>query len=119
MSKEYQFYKKAILVYIIIIANGGVLLSEGFYYYIWFLSSIITLSILLIYEREKLLDLIKHPTEYKFSRESIYLLVFVFTYPRHYQFYRNLDYGFVAPLQLINVLLFIIVFCVKKRTSEM
>jgi len=68
--------------------------------------------VLLIKEKDKLLDLIKHPTFYTFSGESIYLLAFLISYPRH------LDYGYVVLLQLINVLLFIAIFCVKRKSVE-
>lgn len=118
MTKEYKIYRFLVMIYVVFIANFAVLYAEGVNYYIWFCSSIGILTILLIYERDKLLNLIKHPTEYKFSRESIYLLIFIYSYPEHYQLFRHIDYAYVVLLQLINVLLFIIIFCVKKRTSN-
>ena len=116
MTKEYKTYRYLVMLIEVIIAVA-LLIAEGVNYYIWFCSSIGILTVLLIYERDKLLNLIKHPEEYKFSRESIYLLVFIYSYPKHYQPYRHVDYTYVLLLQLINVLLFIIIFCVKKKAS--
>lgn len=118
MSKEYKAYRFFVMIYVLVIANFAILLAEGVFYYIWFFSSIVLLSVLLIYERDRFLNLKKHSAGYKLSRESIFLIVFVITYPRHFQLYRNLDYRYVGLLQLINVLLFIIVFCVKKKSLE-
>jgi hypothetical protein len=118
MSKEYKAYRFFVMIYVLVIANFAILITEGFGYYIWFCSSIVLLSLLLIYEKDKVLNLMKHFAGYKLSRECIFLIVFVITYPRHYQLYRHLDYGYVALLQLVNVLLFILVFCVKKKSLE-
>ena len=118
MSKEYKAYRFFVMVYVLLIANFAVGISDGISYYLWFCSSITFLSVLLIKEKDKLLDLIKHPAVYTFSGESIYLLAFLISYPRHYQLSRHLDYGYVVLLQLINVLLFIAIFCVKRRSVE-
>ncbi len=115
MSKEYKAYRFLIMIYVLIVANFAILIAEGVNYYIWFCSSIALLIVLLISEREKVLNLIKHPTNYRLSRECIFLIAFVIAYPRHYQSYRHLDYGYVIALQLVNVILFIAIFCVKKN----
>ncbi len=118
MSKEYKAYRFFVMMYVLVIANFAVLLSERTSYYIWFGSSILLLFGLLIYEKGKLLDLMRHSTTYKLSQHSIFLIAFIITYPRHYQQYRHLDYGYVVLLQIVNVLLFAIVFCVKKKSLK-
>ncbi len=118
MSKEYKAYRFLIMIYVLIVANFAILIAEGVNYYIWFCSSVALLIVLLISEKGKVLNLIKHPADYKLSRECIFLIAFIIAYPRHYQSYRHLDYGYVIALQLVNVLLFIVIFCVKKKSVE-
>jgi hypothetical protein len=119
MSKEYKSYRFFIMIYVLVIGNFALLISEGANYYIWFLTSITLLGTLLIWESKKIYGLIKHPSQYKLSRESIFLLVFIIAYPRHYQEYRHLDYTYILILQVINVLLFIMIYCIKYKSAEM
>ena len=118
MSKEYKLYRVLTMIYVLTIGNILLFIFEGLSYYLCFLSSIILLFTLLINERMKVYNLIKWPKHFKISREWIYLLVFFICYYRHYQPYRHLNYAFVAILQLMNVLLFVLLFCVKEKDSK-
>lgn len=118
MSKEFKAYRFFVMIYVVIIANFAVLISEGATYYIWFLSSIVFLFIAIIKEKAKIYGLIKHPGNYRLSRECIYLIVFIITYPRHYMSYKYLNYSYVAVLQLINILLFVGIYCVKEKAAS-
>jgi len=119
MSKEYKMYRFFILIYVILIANFAVTISEGTSFYIWFCSSIFLLLILTIYEFEKIKDLFSNSSDYKIAREAIYLIFFIIAYPRHYQLSRGSNQEYVILLQLINILLFILVFCFEKKKLSM
>jgi len=115
MSKEYRFYRSLAMLYLVFIANFALLISEGINYYIWFCSSLVILIIFSILEKEKLLKMIKFPKELTLSRQWIYLIPFIIAFPRHYQSYRHVDYIYVGIFQLIYIVLFFIVFCVKRK----
>ncbi|MGX5689534.1 hypothetical protein [Arcticibacter tournemirensis] len=118
MSKEFEAYRFFVMIYVVVIANFAVLISEESVYYIWFLSSIVLLFMAILKEKTKIFDLIKYPNNFKFTRECVYLIVFVVTYPRHYESYKDLNYIFVGALQFTNVLLFFIVYCVNRKESK-
>ena len=119
MSKEQKLYRILIMIYVLIIANILLFVLEGVGYYLWFLSSILLLGLLLISERNKIFALIKSPKRFKISSGLIYLLVFFLSYPRHYQSYRHLNYALVVILQVINVIFFFLLFCIKEKDTNL
>ena len=118
MNKEYKFFRFFTLILVILGLNFAVLVSKETAYYYWFLLSIILLSILLIKERSKFWELLSKPSLFKISINSNFLLAFLFTYSKHYQVYRHLNYVYVIILQILNVILFTLVFCIEKREKE-
>lgn len=118
MSKEYKAYRFFMMIYVLIIANFAILISTGKSYCLWFFSSISGLSILLFIERKKVYSFVRHLGNYKLSRDGIFLLVFLITYPYHYQWSRGVDYSYIFILQLINVLLFFLTYCLVDKNAK-
>lgn len=118
MSKEYKLYRVLAMIYVLIINNIMLFIFEGFNYYLWFLSSILMQAVLLLNERIKMYRLLKWPGNFTISREWIFLIVFLISYPKHYQSYRHLNYFLVAMLQIVNVMFFTLLFCIKDKDSH-
>lgn len=117
MSKEYIAYRYLLMIYVVLVANVAVLIATGFSYYLWFFSSILVLIIFSIIERGKIINLLGSIRDYQISKNCIYLIPFLITYPRHYQLSREVDYIFVALFQLLNVVLFFLVYGIEKKTE--
>ncbi len=119
-SKEYNFFRLVLLVIIVLVFNSAILISDGIMYIIWFSLSILSLSSVFVYERKDIIKLLKKPSEIKISRKTIFLFAFLLTYRDHYHYQALKDFGYfiIAFLQLLNIILFVLVFCFEKKESS-
>ena len=116
-SKEYIFFRLVVLILIVLVFNTAILISDGIMYFLWFSLSILSLVIALILERKSIIILLKNPNQIKVSRKAIFLLAFLFTYREHYHYQALKDFGYfiIVLLQLINIILFTLVFCIERK----
>lgn len=113
MTKEFFGYKFLTFIYMVLIANTGMLMADGKDYYIWAITSIALLVFLMFIERSKLLGFFKNFKTLAITRYWVFLLVFVISFPRHYQQSRGLNITAVGILQVMILLLFFFVFCTR------
>lgn len=117
MNKEYQALRFFSMVFLLLIVNSILLLVKGGTYYIWFCVSIAIMLSFFIKERKKHVGLLKKPSSIRVNKNIRFILVFLFTYPSHYQiYYKHVESTYVAILQIINIALFVIVYCVEEKT---
>ena len=116
-SKEYIFLRLVILILIVLVFNSAILISDGVMYILWFSLSILTIMTAFIFERKDIINLLKKPNEIKISRKAIFLLAFLLTYREHYHYQALKDFGYfiIALLQLLNITLFTLVFCIERK----
>lgn len=118
MSKEYKFLRFFSIIFLVLIVNSALLLAQETTYFIWSGLSIIILVSFLFKDRKKLLNLLSNPSTIKVSKYIIFLTVFLITYPSHYQIYTHVEYLYLVIFQLLNISLFVIVFCLETKDNS-
>lgn len=116
-SKEYNFFRLTVFILTVLVFNFAILISDGIMYFIWFGISILSLVSVFLFEKETVIDLLTKPSKIRISRRIIFLLAFIIAYKNHYhyQLIEEVGYFIIALLQITNVILFIVVFCLEKR----
>ncbi len=118
MSRESKFLRFFSMIFLVLIVNSALLLARETSYYIWSSLSIIILLSFLIIDRKKLLNFLSNPSTIKVSKYIILLFVFFLTYPSHYQVYTHVEYLYLIIFQLLNISLFVVVFCIETKDNN-
>ena len=115
MSSEYKIFRSTIFILVLVVLNFVILISNGIWYCVWFIVSILCLALIFINERKDVIKMLSKPYNIRFSRNAIFLIAFLIAYKNHYQMSREVDYILIAVFQLLNVVLFTLIYGIKKK----
>lgn len=118
MNKELITFRFFCHIFLLLIVNTALLVSTGYTFYIWFSISILILSVLLFLDRHKFSKIFAIKKKVSLTRNTIYLLAFLVSYPNHYQYFRDLNYPIVFFFQILNIILFVLVYCIDFASNQ-